>query len=338
MAVGAAGGKILFAGGYSATDINGTSRVDIYDIARNTWSTAELSQPRYDITAVAAGNKILFAGGGHGTNLPGGNQNPVGKTVVDIYDASTNTWSVTVLSEARSYLCAATVGDKVFFAGGNNAHADATNKVDVYNTTTNTWSTATLSVPRAGISAVSVNNKVYFAGGFYYPPSPADTNFTVLNTIDIYDNSTNTWSTASLSEPQGEMAGVAIGGKILWAGGYAGIGGNPTYPGLTCKVQVTDAGAQSYSTSYLSCPTRVNAFPKDNKIIYFSSYLNTCDATRFDIYNPSTNTWSVGVLPIYREAASVIAVNDDVYLAGGFINNGYSNINNVSNQVYKVVF
>jgi hypothetical protein len=97
MAVASAGGKILFAGGYSTAEPNGSSRVDIYDIASNTWSTTELSQPRYDITAIAAGNKIFFAGGDYGTHLPGGTQNSVSKSVVDVYDASTSTWSVTAL-------------------------------------------------------------------------------------------------------------------------------------------------------------------------------------------------------------------------------------------------
>ena len=55
MVVASAGNKILFAGGYS-------TRVDIFDFAANTWSTAELSSPRRRIAAVAAGNKYFLQG------------------------------------------------------------------------------------------------------------------------------------------------------------------------------------------------------------------------------------------------------------------------------------
>ena len=61
MAVASAGNKILFAGGYSTGSLS--TRVDIFDFAANTWSTAELSSQRRRIAAVAAGNKIFFAGG-----------------------------------------------------------------------------------------------------------------------------------------------------------------------------------------------------------------------------------------------------------------------------------
>jgi hypothetical protein len=87
----------------------------------------------------------------------------------------------------------------------------------------------------------------------------------VLNNIDVYDNNTNSWSTALLNEPQSEMAGIAMGGQIIWAGGYAGIGGNPSYPGFTCKVQITDATLQNYSAGNLSCPTYVRALPKETQ-------------------------------------------------------------------------
>ncbi len=66
MAVVAAGNKIFFVGAsLSSIGFNGygSSRVDIYDIVTKVWATAQLSESRSDIAAVAAGNKIFFAGG-----------------------------------------------------------------------------------------------------------------------------------------------------------------------------------------------------------------------------------------------------------------------------------
>ena len=55
-------GPALATGGCVSSDDH-TSRVDIYDASSNTWSIAELSEPRINPAAAAAGSKIFFAGG-----------------------------------------------------------------------------------------------------------------------------------------------------------------------------------------------------------------------------------------------------------------------------------
>ena len=59
------------------------------------WTTATLSQARYDLAAAAASNKVFF-GGGTGSTGP--------SNVVDIYDNVTHTWSTTTLSQARQFV------------------------------------------------------------------------------------------------------------------------------------------------------------------------------------------------------------------------------------------
>jgi len=36
--------------------------IDIYDVVSNSWSTAQLKEPRWSITAATVGNKVFFAG------------------------------------------------------------------------------------------------------------------------------------------------------------------------------------------------------------------------------------------------------------------------------------
>src|SRR6476620_95425 len=100
MAVVAVGNKILFAGAWEANNRHSSSRVDIYDVTSNSWSTAELSEDRSSIATVAAGNKAFFAGGMRSDMY----------ATVDIYDAVTNTWTVDSLSSPRYAIAAATVG------------------------------------------------------------------------------------------------------------------------------------------------------------------------------------------------------------------------------------
>jgi len=326
MAVASAGNKILFAGGGS-----GLSRVDIYDISTQTWSTAELCVGRYLMAAVACGNKIFFGGG----EVSDGTW-PVDS--VDIYDVSANTWSVSHLSTAGNSIAAAAVGDKVLFAGGDGGFTGQGRgtRVDIYNLTTNSWSTSSLSeVKRGWHSAVTLNNKVYFAGGEAWPSWPYGS-WGASNKIDIYDNTSNTWSASYLTQGKMGLTGIAAGSKIYWAGGQTG--GYNSSLSLTCSVEINDINANANTIHYMfnpvlwEVPSGQNAVLKNNKIIYYRPF--GTDANKFDIYDITTNTWSIGLLPQpIPMGVSIISVNNTIYIAGGAVNG-----NSLSNQVWKLEF
>ena len=205
MSATSAGGKAFFAGGETISFSN-SARVDIYNTATNTWSTANLSQARYNLSATSAGGKAFFAGGYTGSGV---------SKRVDIYNAVTNTWSTASLSQARYLLSATSVGSKVFFAGGSSA-SGRSNVVDIYDTATNTWSVAKLSQARFGLIATSVGGKAFFAGG----QSASGHS----NLVDIYDTTTNTWSTATLSQARDGLSATTAGGKAFFAGGISNSG------------------------------------------------------------------------------------------------------------------
>ncbi|MEJ7589690.1 MAG: kelch repeat-containing protein, partial [Ferruginibacter sp.] len=324
IAVASAGNKILFGGGVDWSSGTGnSSRVDIYDLTTQTWSKAELSVARYDITAMAAGSKIFFAGGEAGDGTA-----PV--NTVDIFDVSTNTWSASSLSVAGYSIAPAAVGNKVLFAGGEGGFTGGWprgSRVDIYDLTTNAWSTHSWSeVKRGGHSAVTVNNKVYFAGGEGWPANPVMGTWYCSNRIDVYDNATNSWSTSSLSEGKLGHASIAVDNKIYWAGGYTGTSHPVT---RSCTVEIRDVVTGASSIQYLSKPNDwLSAVTKDNKIIYYSSN----SSTMFDIYDIATNTWAIGVLPVSMQGASIISVNNTIYLAGGKVNGV------LSDKVWKLEF
>jgi N-acetylneuraminic acid mutarotase len=150
-----------------------TSRVDIYDTVSQTWSTAELTQARYDISVIAVGNKIFFAGGTDDWFFT---------SRIDIYDVSSNTWSTAELSKARGRMAVAAIGNRVFFAGGDCFDGDAggtminsvSDVVDIYDISTNTWTVSHLSERRGNLefAGTSLNNKFYVAGGFFHQWGP----------------------------------------------------------------------------------------------------------------------------------------------------------------------
>jgi len=324
MNIVSAGNKILFTGGHYEDTLNflggfASRRVDLYDIVTQTWSTAELSIPRKAMAAAVSGTKVVFAGGGDH------NDSWFNKdyATVDIYDASTNTWTIDSLSTARWGLAGQSIGNKVFFAGGYNGYYCATlNVVDVFDLTTNSWSTTSLSADRYFLSAETIGNKIYFAGGDRILPGCY--NGSTSNRIDIYDNTTSSWSTSTLIEPKAAMASIAHNGKIYWAGGRKDFK-------LSNLVEIYEASTQTSSQACLFQPNGFfTAVKKSNKIIFFTGEGSV--RNKFDIYDVATNTWSIGVLNKDVYGAAIICVNNVIYVAGGYVNGV------ISNQVWKLEF
>lgn len=311
------GKKILFAGGQRETT-GYSSRVDIYDITNNTWSTTELSSSdRMGMAAATVGSKVLFAGGmEHNTGIQ--------TSRVDIYDAATNSWSQAELSKARAYLAAATLGNKVFFAGGGSwePYFTGSNVVDIYDNSTNTWTTANLTQGRSYLTATTIGNKIYFAGGSQ-GPGLVTTN--ISTRIDIYDGSNNSWSTTEMQEGKSNMASAVFNNNIFWASGWKPGGA------LSDQVEIKNINTGVSSFSCVIPRTDFDAVTKDDNIIFFTG--NTSDfssfGNKFEIYNTTTGTWSTGVLNQSIRYSTFISVNNTIYVAGGMAD---------GNKVWKLQF
>lgn len=141
--------------------------------------TATLSVARIYMAAAGAGNKILIGGG---ATTDGSESN-----VVDIYDASANTWTTTKFSKLQGYsLNAVTTGSKIIFS-------DLATAMEIYDVNSGVWKTVSLqlSVQRTNISLAAAAGKVFFAGG-YTGQINGFNQFT--DAVDIYDIATDAWS------------------------------------------------------------------------------------------------------------------------------------------------
>jgi cyanophycinase-like exopeptidase len=112
LAAAAAGNKVVFAGG-SNNGVTATDMVDIFDITNNSWSSARLSEPRMNMSALVNGNLIYFTGGASSTSGSGLSN------TVDVFDAVSGSWSVKKINKSGSSLQTAMFGNKMVVAGGN---------------------------------------------------------------------------------------------------------------------------------------------------------------------------------------------------------------------------
>ena len=326
LAIGAAGNKIVFAGGwiYPGNDVPSSTRIDIYDITTGTWTTAELSAGRFGSGVAVIGNKIFFGGGGVQQNNGWGawQYSGLGSSAVDIYDASTNLWSTAQLSSPRCPT-GASAGNKLIFFGGDDMYPSS--RVDIYDEATNLWTNTLLSESRHINQAAIAGNKIFLAGGSSGLFGSGGNS--ISKKIDVFDAASATWSIDFLSIERGVMGSISGNNKIYWGGG-AIVSTNGTEFNVTSSVEIRDLATNTASFSCLSEPKLgLTALSKDNKIVFYGGSNH-----KFDIYDLTTDTWSIGVLPLPIIGGNIVSYNNVIYIAGAELNGA------ISNQVWKLDF
>jgi hypothetical protein len=205
------GDKAIFAGGDGGHQSNSVAHVsdavDIYDAANGTWSSATLSDRRFDMNAVTIGSQAIFFGG-WGSGSESGVYDP--GDAVDIYDNTSGQWTHAQLSAARNGPWAV-VGTKIVFGPGRThlfpGKPDLVNVTDVYDTATEQWSVAPPSpMKRAPLAGAVVGNTAAFIDE---------------NRAYFYDLTSGQWSMRRLSKRgSGEgLVATADGSGIAWRSG-----------------------------------------------------------------------------------------------------------------------
>lgn len=177
LAAASVGGKALFAGGVDPL-VGFYDTVDIYDVATDSWSQAQLKQARADLAAVTIGTRAYFIGGLFGMG-PGS-----ASDVIDVYDSQTGTWTDIKMPSPRFGMQAAAVGNTLIIAGGGDNFGVVLDTIDKLNVGTGQWdSTRQLSLARYNMGAASVAGKALFAGGLW----EALPNSQATDLVDVYE-------------------------------------------------------------------------------------------------------------------------------------------------------
>lgn len=304
-AAASAGNIAIFAGGLinsNATMSSLSAVADIYNHTTGTWSTAQLSVPRTDLSAASAGDKILFAGGRPDYTFPY-NFSPQ----VDIYNTTTGTWTTALLSNPRYQMTAVSAGTKCFFAGGNyfqGFNQVPSDTVDIYDAVTNTWTVSHLPTARSIAAGAYANGKVYIAGG-----QTASGNG---NTVDIYDIASGTWTSIPFPNPRRWLNGGSIGNLVFFAGGDV-TQSSANY------IDIYNTVTGQWSVKTMTAAKQYIEIASLGNKIYFAG---GADAGYFpkkttDIYDITTNTWTTYNLSVARSRHAAVSVGNRIMFGGG---------------------
>ena len=208
------GNRIYVSHGYRPID---STRMDVYDIATDTWSPGAASP------GGAASELVGAATGGRHYAIGGRNA----RTDVYSYDPGTDTWATEpFLNTARRGLGAAVIGTKIYAVGGSTGTGPgggtplAANEVLDTSAGVPAWA-AVASMPTAAMgvyATVAFGGKVYVLGGYNSGAGGA------LGLVQIYDPATNSWSTGtSMPTPRSNaLAGTCCDTHIHVIGGLDG--------------------------------------------------------------------------------------------------------------------
>ncbi len=310
MAYGVMGDSLILAGGDGAA--GPLSDVEVYHPAsgQNYVIENQLSIARSSLAGVVGGGKFFCAGGAIGMEDP--------LSIVDVFDAQTQQWTVEQLSQGRFMISALSTCNKVFFIGGFvDFDLNGTDVIDIYDLESQTWSTLTLPESRGAIAAAVLDDLVIIAGGSNYT--------TFSDRVDIYNCTTNSWETAELSVPRAFATAVCVGNKVLIAGGITAIG----VP--SDVVDIYDVSTGEWSIASLFTPRSMAKAAAVGGKAYFAGGATfdwgwTDYSNVIDVYDPATGAWKVDFMAEPKVVASITGFGDSLIIAGGEREDGMTDL------------
>jgi hypothetical protein len=207
---------------------------------------------------------------------------------------------------------AANVGGKAYSFGGG-ASTGNEKKAFVYDPEARAWTTLPdMPNARSKPSAVTIGTSVYVFGGW-------DTDGTPLASTDVFNTSTNTWSTLPTANPSpvsAAGAGLAAGAVYL-VGGC--LDGDCTDTANVTKYDIASGtfspvAPYPHPVAWLSCGGIADK-------VYCAGGAADASFTDGFVYDPASNAWSpIADLPVDLWGAQYASAGGRLVIAGGIAN------------------
>jgi hypothetical protein len=312
-------GEVLVAGG------SGAANAEVYNPATGTWTpTGPMTAVRIgQVAALLQNGEVLVAGGeGDDGALLG---------TAEVYNPATGTWAATgpMATEVGTGATATVLPNgTVLVAGGcctPEAGPGALAEAQIYNPATNSWTaTGSMSTGRYYATATLLGNgTVLVVGGDNIVPNMmSGMGSSPLTSAEIYNPATGSWQSAGNTATGHVWATASLlpSGQVLVAGGSL----------EGCCGGVTGADLYTPSTGTWQAAANMNVAREDaaavvlpNGTVLMTGGYNGITATAWlastEIYQPSTNTWTVGPSMNAERAYQTATLLPDgqVLVAGG---------------------
>ncbi|MBN1676849.1 MAG: SUMF1/EgtB/PvdO family nonheme iron enzyme [Kiritimatiellae bacterium] len=154
-----------------------------------------------------------------------------------------------------------------------------------------------------------VGSTVFFGGG-HASSGQSDI-------VDVYDVATGMWRVELLSSARGDIAGIGVGHRALFAGGIFADGTGDA--GHSAVVDIYDTETDAWSQNQLSMGRELMGVAALDGYVWFAGghgdgYNRTA---RVDIYDSAKRIWSTETLSQGREKPACAAVGSKIIVAGG---------------------
>lgn len=163
-----------------------------------------------------------------------------------------------------------------------------------------------LSQPNAGLSSTYLKDTILFAGG-------ANLQNIVFSSVDIYNVTSNKWTTASLSTSRYYFTAITCRNIAFFPGGsninFNALQSVDMFDGLNWKIIQMSTPRAYFGTAAI-----------DNiGLVFFAGGLdnNNNVIQMIDIYNINNNTWSIANLSLSRYNIVGVSLKEFVFFAGG---------------------
>jgi len=264
---------------------------------------ADMPTPRNSLTSTSFGGKIYAIGG-----YAGGR-----KFTVEEYNPGNDSWVTRTSMPIGAYrLGSSTIGDRIYVAGGYYPAGNYPAQVQIFDVTNDTWSLgSSMSVGRDGPGVAAWNDTLYVFGGesgFF----PYD-----LTSAEAYFPHNNSWmSISDMPTDYRDLRAVTVGDRIYLAGGDWGTldaqGSYLIYDPINDTYE--------YGSSFPLKRLYIGLEAIGDKIYYIGGWdPETWDpVNRVDIYNITTDTWSLGdPLDIAMDDFGTAVCQDRIFVQGG---------------------
>jgi hypothetical protein len=233
---------------------------------------------------------------------------------VDVYNATSGLWTSTNLNIARAFHASATVGTKIYVAGGQRtAILGFTETVEVYDTETGVWTTLDqgLSQARGYLAAAVSGTKIFFAGG----RTGLVATPTISAVVDIYDTETGNWTVENLDVARAELTATAVGNFVLFAGGAE----SATTASVVVDIFDVEAGVFLNTSALSEGRWALQAVTVGTEVLIAGGWDGTQAVATVDTWDSVTREWTeVRYLAEARyNFAVAVDVNGAAYFCGG---------------------